>query len=46
MYLVGCLVYWCWASGELQEWAKVPEQNGKQNEISEGHINQAVELNE
>lgn len=22
VYLVGCLVYWFWASGELQPWAQ------------------------
>uniref|UniRef100_A0A1A9W4V1 Sialin n=1 Tax=Glossina brevipalpis TaxID=37001 RepID=A0A1A9W4V1_9MUSC len=26
IYLIGCVVYWFWASGELQEWAKTPEQ--------------------
>lgn len=25
VYLVGCIIYWFWASGELQPWSEKPE---------------------
>lgn len=24
VYLAGCIIYWFWASGELQPWSKKP----------------------
>ncbi|KAL5279832.1 hypothetical protein ACFFRR_004066 [Megaselia abdita] len=52
IYLFGCVVYWFWCSGELQEWAKVPTEdsemsveNGKTNG-EKGYINEAVDLKE
>ncbi|XP_054734152.1 sialin [Anastrepha obliqua] len=55
VYLIGCLIYWFWASGELQEWAKLPEQKAieaeqKQGALMtnatgrEGYVNAAVDL--
>lgn len=26
IYLLGCVVYWFWSSGELQPWAKKSEE--------------------
>ncbi|XP_055373407.1 sialin-like [Condylostylus longicornis] len=54
VYIVGAIIYWCWASGELQEWAKTPEQislekqtNGlKSIGIKRGYDNTAIELRE
>ena len=47
IYLVGCVIYWMWASGELQEWAKTPEQKAlemtKQQAVTEGYVNEALE---
>lgn len=47
VYLFGCAVYWFWASGELQPWAKQPSV--KENNIEKqpktvtngGHKNEA-----
>lgn len=57
IYLVGCLIYWFWASGEIQPWAKraaeeaAANQNGHHesgNVINKktGYVNEAVELKE
>lgn len=27
VYLVGCVIYWLYASGEVQIWAKVPQES-------------------
>lgn len=27
IYLIGCIIYWIWCSGELQPWAVVPTAN-------------------
>ncbi|XP_037809154.1 sialin [Lucilia sericata] len=47
IYLVGCVIYWMWASGELQEWAKSPEQKSlemtRQKTVTEGYVNEALE---
>lgn len=47
IYLVGCVIYWMWASGELQEWAKTPEQKAlemtSQKSTTEGYVNEAME---
>lgn len=52
IYLFGCVVYWFWCSGELQEWAKVPTEDsemsvekGKTNG-EKGYVNEAVDLKE
>lgn len=57
VYLIGCVIYWFWASGELQEWAKTPEQKAADaeerqraalanNNGKEGYVNAAAELKE
>lgn len=53
IYLVGCVIYWFYASGELQEWAKSPEQKAaeaeeKQLQLTQttGFINTAADLKE
>lgn len=52
VYLFGCFVYWFWASGELQPWAKRAEtiDKPKQHEIDAptyvGYSNQAIEVDE
>uniref|UniRef100_A0A6I9VI59 Sialin n=1 Tax=Bactrocera dorsalis TaxID=27457 RepID=A0A6I9VI59_BACDO len=57
IYLIGCVIYWFWASGELQEWAKTPEQKAAEAEErqravlaksngKEGYVNAAAELKE
>ncbi|EDW67516.1 sialin [Drosophila virilis] len=51
IYLVGCVIYWFYASGELQEWAKTPEQKASEAEQKQlqltqttGFVNTAAEL--
>lgn len=51
IYLVGCVIYWFYASGELQEWAKSPEQRAleaeeKQLQLTQraGFVNTAADL--
>lgn len=45
IYLIGCVIYWIWASGELQPWSieaqekLVKEQNGKKNGLDGGYVN-------
>ncbi|XP_058975538.1 sialin [Musca domestica] len=39
VYLVGCVIYWLWASGELQEWAKTDEQKALEMTHKEGNTN-------
>lgn len=52
VYLFGCAVYWFWASGELQPWAKkTPAQENcaekQQNTVTSiGHNNEAFEAND
>lgn len=52
IYLFGCITYWFWASGELQDWAKTPEQleqeNNEKSQIKNksSFENEAVELQE
>lgn len=52
VYLFGCLVYWFWASGEVQPWAKTDanDEKPKSNELGTptyvGYSNQAVEMDE
>lgn len=52
IYLFGCLVYWFWASGEVQPWAKTDgnDEKSKSNDRSAptyvGYSNQAVEMDE
>lgn len=48
IYLLGCVIYWFWASGELQEWAKVPEQQkpNLNNSHNVGYINNAVTISD
>lgn len=51
VYLIGCVIYWFWASGELQEWAKTPEQ--KALEMTHNHsgptnayVNEGMDMKE
>lgn len=52
IYLVGCVIYWFYASGELQEWAKTPEQKALEAEQKQqlqltqraGFVNTAADL--
>ncbi|XP_055912170.1 sialin isoform X1 [Eupeodes corollae] len=56
IYCVGCVIYWLFASGELQDWAKTPEQLAAEAEaravlraeqpVVGGYTNEAVELKE
>lgn len=55
IYLVGCVIYWFWASGEVQPWAvpyaeDVPDENGRGQQAVprslNGYTNNAVELKE
>uniref|UniRef100_A0A1I8Q9J5 Sialin n=2 Tax=Stomoxys calcitrans TaxID=35570 RepID=A0A1I8Q9J5_STOCA len=55
IYLVGCVIYWIWASGELQEWAKTPEQKAHemtQHQVSNNntspnaYVNEAMDMKE
>ncbi|XP_030370470.1 sialin [Scaptodrosophila lebanonensis] len=53
IYLIGCVIYWFFASGELQEWAKSPEQKALEAEERQlqltqtsGFVNAAAELKE
>lgn len=31
MYLLGCLIYWIFSSGEIQPWAKLNEHQAGEN---------------
>lgn len=48
IYLAGCIIYWIWASGELQEWAKTPEQKAlemtRNHPEKQGYVNEAMEF--
>lgn len=49
IYLIGCLIYWFWASGEIQEWAKLSNQqdatiNHRPNNV--GYVNDGVTIND
>jgi ACS family sodium-dependent inorganic phosphate cotransporter len=50
IYLFGCVIYWFWASGEVQEWAKTPiTPNGEiaeRQKKDHGYTNQAMEMKE
>lgn len=49
VYLVGCVIYWFWASGEVQEWAKVPVTESIDMEKcpeKEGYTNRALDTQE
>lgn len=55
VYLVGCVIYWFWASGELQPWAQQKPALTKSNiqptygatPISNiGYVNEGIELKE
>lgn len=56
IYLVGCLIYWFWVSGELQPWAQQPKElpatektsiaPTKGTIASNGYVNEAIELKE
>jgi hypothetical protein len=32
IYLLGCLIYWFWASGEVQPWARQPQSSIQNHE--------------
>lgn len=49
IYLLGCLIYWFWASGEIQEWAKFSNQaettrNSQPYKV--GYVNDAATIND
>lgn len=49
IYLVGCLIYWFWASGEVQPWARqteTPQQSidGLENKKRFGYTNKVVDI--
>lgn len=46
IYLIGCVIYWFWASGELQEWAKTPEQKALELNHKKAHTyaNEAITI--
>lgn len=52
VYLFGCAVYWFWATGELQPWAKKTSAQEncvekQQNAVTSiGHNNEAFEAND
>lgn len=48
IYLFGCLIYWFWASGEVQPWAKPQETSPLQSSQikKNGYTNEAIELKE
>lgn len=57
VYLVGCVIYWFWASGEVQPWAQqsveisatdtqTDARAEKRTIASNGYVNQAIELEE
>lgn len=53
LYLFGCAVYWFWASGELQSWAKKPttvnsDSKKKSNDAATyvGYANEGLEMGE
>lgn len=58
IYLFGCAIYWLYASGEVQPWAKVAEEEDKARQAEEeaaqtrglpeakGYANQSLEMNE
>lgn len=56
IYLFGCVIYWFFASGEVQPWALVAEEEDKarrqQEEVKKnstaikGYTNNSLELNE
>lgn len=53
IYLFGCVVYWFWASGEVQPWARIAtidldgeDQQEKHKKDKEGHVNEAATINE
>ncbi|XP_073838325.1 major facilitator superfamily transporter 9 [Musca autumnalis] len=56
VYLIGCVIYWMWASGELQEWAKTDEmkalemthkENGNNHANSNSaYVNEALDVKE
>uniref|UniRef100_A0A023ET50 Sialin n=1 Tax=Aedes albopictus TaxID=7160 RepID=A0A023ET50_AEDAL len=45
IYLIGCVIYWIWASGELQPWSieaqekLMKERNGEKNGFDGGYVN-------
>lgn len=54
IYLFGCLVYWFWASGEEQPWARVHTEEIDESAVEvdrtltlkQGHINEGANLKE
>lgn len=58
IYLLGCLIYWCWASGEVQAWSKKfdpPADSTSPNQTKPnlvdrvsyvGYTNEAAEMDE
>lgn len=56
IYCVGCIIYWFWASGEVQPWAQIPTdapkfnaqtiENGNGTTTKNGYVNEAIELKE
>lgn len=51
IYLVGCIIYWLWASGEVQPWARqeIIELDTEKNEqipnsTLQGHVNEGADI--
>lgn len=49
VYLLGCLVYWIWASGEVQPWAQInttveSKQKPADDVTYVGYINESLEM--
>lgn len=51
-YLFGCVIYWFWASGELQPWAQKPQSTNETNKPKSpdvtyvGYANEGLEMGE
>lgn len=47
IYLIGCLIYWFWASGEVQPWAEKKTEESRSTDIKKtSYTNEALEMKE
>jgi len=50
IYLIGCVIYWFWASGEKQPWAvestSLNQPDGPTKQSKNGYTNEAIEMKE
>lgn len=44
IYLFGCIVYWMWASGEVQPWARLPEQRMNMKTVDKEIVDNQTQL--